>query len=63
MQTIESTEPTPREPLLLQLAMPITPLMTPQDRIQLFPIAKPDNWNQMSASAKQKWRQAQKCKK
>ena len=50
-------------PLLLQLATPISPLTTPPDRIQLPPIAKPDNWNQMSAGAQRRWKQAQKHKK
>ena len=63
MQTIElAAEPTPHEPLLLQLATLRTPLSTPRDRIQPSLIDKPDNWNQMSASAKQKWRQTQKYK-
>jgi len=78
MQTIESAEPTPQEPatststsnsnlrtepILLQLATPMSPLTTSPDRIQLPPIAKPDNWNQMSAGAQRRWKQAQKHKK
>ena len=61
-EAMTSTPTSMTEPLLLQLATPISPLTTPQDRIQLSLIAKPDNWNQMSASAQRKWRQAQNSK-
>ena len=61
-EAMTSTPTSMTEPLLLQLATPISPLTTPLDRIQPSLIAKPDNWNQMSASAQRKWRQAQNSK-
>ena len=56
-EAVTSTPTLMTEPLLLQLATPISPLTTPQDRIQPSSIAKPDNWAQMSKKQRQNWRQ------
>jgi hypothetical protein len=61
-EAMTSTPTSMTEPLLLQLASPISPLTTPLDycildRIQPSPIAKPDNWAQMSKKQIQNWYQ------
>jgi len=54
-EAVTSTPTLMTEPLLLQLATPLTPLMTPQDRIQLSLVAKPDNWAHMSKTQQRNW--------
>ena len=56
-EAVTSTPTLMTEPILLQLATPISPLMTPQDRTQPSPITKPDNWAQMSKKQRQNWHQ------
>jgi hypothetical protein len=61
----ELTAPIPTlmtDPAFPQLVSPMTPLTTISDRIQPPPMAKPDNWKQMSSREQMRWRQTQKHK-
>ncbi len=59
MQTIESTELTPQEPLLPQLVTPATPPTTLQDQTQLAIYQtreRPPEYNDWTSSKKANWR-------